>query len=64
MIRPNLAYAKGRKLIPDDFFQLVSACLEKVNPKGSTEDEIKKNYDRFVELMQALVAYIKYYGGQ
>lgn len=64
MIRPNLAYAKGRKLIPDDFFQLVSACLEKVNPQGSTEEQIKMNYDRFVELMQALVAYIKYYGGQ
>jgi len=64
MIRPNLAYAKGRKLIPEDFFKLVTACLEKVNPPGSTEEQIKKNYDRFVELMQALVAYIKYYGGQ
>ncbi len=64
MIRPNLAYAKGRKLIPDDFFHLVSACLEKVNPPGTDDTQRKENYKRFVELMQALVAYIKYYGGQ
>lgn len=61
MIRPNLAYAKGRKLIPDDFFILVSLCLEKVNTQGADNKKIKDNYDRFVELMQALVAYTKYY---
>lgn len=61
MIRPNLAYAKGRKLIPDGFYNLVSLCLERVATAGSPEPLIKENYSRFVELMQALVAYHKYY---
>ena len=61
MLRPNLAYAKGRKLIPDDFFILVSLCLERVNTQGSDEKKKKENYDRFVALMQAIVAYTKYY---
>ncbi|WP_373839844.1 type III-A CRISPR-associated protein Csm2 [Methanospirillum sp.] len=61
MIRPNLAYAKGRKLIPDDFFILVSLCLERVNTQEANEKKVIENYDRFVELMQALVAYTKYY---
>ncbi|MDD1730334.1 MAG: type III-A CRISPR-associated protein Csm2 [Methanospirillum sp.] len=61
MIRPNLAYAKGRRLIPEDFFVLVSLCLERVHTQGASEERIKENYDRFVALMQALVAYSKYY---
>ena len=62
MIRANLAYARGRGLIPQDFFDLVSLCIERIAPAGSSEKQIKDNYDRFVELLQALVAYTKYYG--
>lgn len=62
MMRANLAYAKGRKLIPDEFFQLVSLCIERIAPAGAAENQIIDNYDRFVELLQALVAYTKYYG--
>lgn len=61
MIRPNLAYAKGRKLIPDQFYRIVTLCLDRVSPDGSTEEQKKENYGRFVELLQALVAYSKYY---
>lgn len=60
MIRPSLAYAKGRKLIPNEFFDLVDTCMKKI-PAG-TEDQTIKNYDRFVDLMKAIVAYAKYYG--
>lgn len=60
MIRPSLAYAKGRKLIPNEFFDLVDTCMKKI-PAG-TEDQRIKNYDRFVDLMKAIVAYAKYHG--
>ncbi len=60
MLRPNLAYAKGRKLIPEDFFNLVDTCMKKI--PADNEDQIRKNYDRFVDLMKALVAYAKYHG--
>lgn len=60
MIRPSLAYAKGRKLIPNEFFDLVDTCMKKI-PAG-TEDQTIKNYDRFVDLMKAIVAYAKYHG--
>ncbi len=61
MIRPNLAYAKGRKLIPDEFFQLISLCVERIAHAGSPEEEIKENYARFVQLLQSIVAYHTYY---
>lgn len=61
MIRPNLAYAKGRRLIPDQFYRVTALCLDRVSPEGSTEEQKKENYGRFVELLQALVAYSKYY---
>jgi CRISPR-associated protein Csm2 len=64
MIRPNLAYAKGRKLIPDDFFKLISICLKRIAPEGASDDQIKENYSRFVELLQSIVAYSKYYEGR
>lgn len=63
MIRPNLAYAKGRKLIPDQFYRIVTLCLDRVSPEGSPEEQKKENYARFVELLKALVAYSKYYEG-
>ena len=60
MLRPSLAYAKGRKLIPDDFFNLVDTCMKKI--PADKEDQTRKNYDRFVDLMKAIVAYAKYHG--
>jgi len=58
MIRVNLAYARGRGLIPNEFFTLVSECIAKVI---SPDKELtKKNYLRFVQILEALVAYHKY----
>lgn len=60
MIRPNLAYAKARNLIPEGFFLLVELCCKKIRVTDDLKQTIK-NYDRFVELMQAIVAYNKYH---
>ena len=61
MLRPNLAYAKARGLIPDPFFRLIDACMKQVD-KGDDEQK-KDNYTRFVQFLEAIVAYHKYYGG-
>ena len=62
MLRPELAYAKARKLIPQDFFGLVDACMKQVD-KGNNEQK-KKNYARFVRFLEAIVAYHKYHEGE
>jgi CRISPR-associated protein Csm2 len=59
MLRPELAYAKARKLIPDQFFRLVDACMKQVD-KGDNEQK-RSNYSRFVRFLEAIVAYHKYY---
>ena len=59
MLRPELAYAKARELIPDQFFRLVDACMKQVD-KGDNEQK-ERNYARFVRFLEAIVAYHKYH---
>lgn len=59
MLRPNLAYARGRDTISKEFYDFCSVCLDKIETSDS--DMTKQNYSRFVELMEAVVAYSKYY---
>ena len=61
LIRPKLAYAKARKLVPDKFFKLMDLCMKKVD-RGNDEEK-KENYGRFVQFLEAIVAYHKYYHG-
>ena len=61
LMRPNLAYAKARNLVPDKFFKLMDVCMKQVD-KGDDEQK-KENYKRFVQFLEAIVAYHKYYGG-
>ncbi|HDQ07605.1 MAG TPA: type III-A CRISPR-associated protein Csm2 [Methanoculleus sp.] len=60
MLYPTLAYAKGRKTIPDEFYNLTTTCLKKI-PSEKGPDQSVDNYNRFVNLMESLVAYSKYY---
>lgn len=59
MLRPELAYANARKLIPDQFFRLMDTCMKQVD-KGNNEQK-KENYAKFVRFLEAIVAYHKYY---
>ncbi len=61
LLKPKLAYAKGRKLIPDEFFYVVKSLMNKID-KGDEQDK-KANYNRFVEFLEAVVAYHKFHGG-
>jgi CRISPR-associated protein Csm2 len=52
-LTPQLAYAKGRSLIDEDFYQISKELLSKVD---SPED-----FKKFADIMEAIVAYHRYY---
>jgi CRISPR-associated protein Csm2 len=61
LLKPKIAYAKGRKLIPEEFYQVLKVSLNKINI-GSNEDKIE-NFKIFVKFLESIVAYHKFYGG-
>lgn len=61
LLKPKIAYAKGRKLIPEEFYQVLKVSLNKVNI-GTNEDKIE-NFKRFVKFLESIVAYHKFYDG-
>ena len=59
MLLPYLAYAKARKLIIPEFYNLVKEIIgDGQNGKIKTVED----FQRFVEFMTAIVAYQKQYG--
>lgn len=61
LLKPRLAYAKGRKLIPNEFYDVVRTALNKVDI--GTDNEKKENFETLVRFLEAVVAYHKFYGG-
>lgn len=61
LLKPKIAYAKGRKLIPEEFYQVLKVSLNKIDI-GSNEDKIE-NFRFFVKFLESIVAYHKFYGG-
>jgi CRISPR-associated protein Csm2 len=55
LLQANLAYARGRELIPDSFYYLLVFCLEAERCKT------KADFDRLVQLLEAILAYHKYH---
>lgn len=53
LMMPNLAYAYGRGLIPEEFYQILRLCLR---------DKVKTNEDflRSVQFIEAVLAYHKF----
>jgi CRISPR-associated protein Csm2 len=53
----NLAYAKGRNLIPEDFYNIMKQCL--------SQQKLQNNEDfiRVAEFTEAILAYYKFRGG-
>lgn len=62
LLKPQIAYAKGRNLIPEGFYNVIIACMEKID-KG-TEEEKRENFKTFINFMEAIVAYHKFYEGE
>jgi CRISPR-associated protein Csm2 len=59
MMMPHLAYAKARKLINDDFYNLMKEIL---GDGKSGKIQTVEDFLRFAEFMTAIVAYHKQYG--
>jgi len=55
-----LAYAKVKRLVSAQFFNLMDVCMKKVDKDN---EESKKNYMRFVQFLEEIVAYHKYLHG-
>jgi CRISPR type III-A-associated protein Csm2 len=58
LLIPELAYAGGRGLIPQEFYDLMRKCLS--GPKLQTVGDLR----RLTQLLTALLAYHKYHGGE
>ncbi len=58
LLSAQLAYASGRDLIPDDFFDLVTFCLK---PERCST---KADFDNVAKFLETLMAYHKYYSSQ
>lgn len=61
LLKPKIAYAKGRKLIPDEFYQVLKVSLNKINV-GNNKEKIE-NFRVFVKFLESIVAYHKFYDG-
>ena len=61
LLKPKLAYAKGRKLIPAEFHEVVKTSMNKVDV-GDSRDKIA-NYKMFVKFLESIVAYHKFHWG-
>lgn len=62
LLKPQIAAATGRELIPRDFYNLMMALMKKVDV-GSEDDKIK-NFKKFVIFFESIVAYHKFYTGK
>lgn len=56
LLIPQLAYAKARKLIREDFYELMKVVI---GDKKTTKIKKAGDYRRFVDFMTAIVAYHK-----
>ncbi len=56
LLYPKLAYAKGRNLMPKEFYDLLVSCIKKLQLNGD-----EKDFETFEEFMTAIVAYNKQY---
>lgn len=59
LLKPKLAYAKGRGLIKLPFYQFMMACMSKVDVGNDTEK--MENFKVMVNFLEAVVAYHKFY---
>lgn len=61
LLKPKLAYARGRNLIPEEFYQIIKTSLNKVDI-GDNKDKIE-SFKIFFQFLQSIIAYQKFYEG-
>lgn len=57
---PELAYAYGRDVIPKEFYELMKALLHPPNERFQGYEDV----ERLMQILTALLAYHKFYGGR
>jgi CRISPR-associated protein Csm2 len=57
---PELAYAYGRDVIPKEFYDFMRALLHPPSERFQGKEDVQ----RLVEILTALLAYHKFYGGR
>lgn len=70
MLKPILAYAVGRdknnggynRTLIKEFEQEISKAIDAI--RIDDDDHLKSDYKNFVKILESIVAYHKYYGGQ
>ena len=60
LLKPKIAHARGRNLIPEEFNELMKVCMRKVDIEDGDGDK-KKNFEKMVDFLEAVVAYHRYY---
>lgn len=55
LIMPTLAYAKGRDLIPNEFYQLMTLSF------GKDKCRTREDFESAASFLEAIMAYHKYY---
>ena len=60
LLKPKIAHARGRNLIPEEFYEFLKVCMRKVDIGDDNENK-KKNFEKMVEFLEAVVAYHRYY---
>lgn len=61
LLKPKLAAAKGRNLVPKNFYNVIMAAMEKVDVGDDTEK--MENFKTFINFFESIVAYHKFYNG-
>ena len=59
LLRPQLAYAKGRDKIPENFFDVMVEFMKKVPSEDDSQS--MENFNTFVSIFESIVAYFKYH---
>lgn len=59
LLKPQLANARGRDLIPKGFYDIMMSIMDKVD-RGDDKEKIE-NFRVFVSFLESIVAYHKFY---
>ena len=59
LLKPRMAIAVGRNNIPEPFYRVMMVIMSKVDV-GDSPDVKKENFDKFVKLFEAIIAYRKF----
>ncbi|AAB85570.1 MAG: CRISPR-associated protein Csm2 [Methanothermobacter sp.] len=59
LLKPQLANARGRDLIPEGFYEVMKKMMDKVD-RGDDDEKIE-NFRVFVRFLESIVAYHKFY---